>query len=152
MGAQRVDQHGPLADQQVASPMQHQHRLLIFALHRHERHMRSCHCLGDGGGVCRVILLAPLNIGFDTRRWDQPDLMAQRRHSPCPVMGRRARFHAHQAGRLCRKELLDRRAPELLAHDNTAALINSVNLENMLGKIKPDGDNAHVDGPPNVAV
>ena len=44
------------------------------------------------------------------------------------------------------QELLNCRAPELLAHYHTATLINAVNLENMLGKIKPDGDIAHVDG------
>ena len=34
-----------------------------------------------------------------------------------------------------------------LRKDHTATLINAVNLENMLDKIKPDHDKAHMDGP-----
>ena len=37
---------------------------------------------------------------------------------------------------------------QLAADHHTTCLIDPMNLEDLLGKIETDGDNAHVDGPP----
>lgn len=54
---QGIHQHGPLADQKLTDPMQHQHTLLLLALHRNEAHRRSRHRFADRLGIRRVILL-----------------------------------------------------------------------------------------------
>ena len=110
--------------------------------------MRPGYCLGDGGSVGGIVLLAALDIGFDARRWDQSDLMAQINQPTRPMMSCRAGFHADQTRRQSSKELFNGRSSELLANDHPAGLINPVDLKDMLGKIEPDGNNGHVDGPP----
>ena len=80
-------------------------------------------CLGDGGSVGGIVLLAALDIGFDARRWDQSDLMAQLNQPTRPMMSYRAGFHADQTRRQSCKELFHSRSSELFAHDHPAGLI-----------------------------
>ena len=63
MAAQGVHQHGPLPHQQVARPVQHQHRLLLGGLDRHEPHRRPRHRLADRLGIGRIGL-ATLDVGL----------------------------------------------------------------------------------------
>ncbi len=81
VSAQAIDQHGALAHQQLASAMHDQHALLLFALHRHEAHVRPRHRLADRLRIGRVVLAA-LEVGLDVARRHQPDLMAKRRQFP----------------------------------------------------------------------
>jgi hypothetical protein len=62
MCADRVDDRGPLPDEEMPRTMQHQAALLFGRLGRHEAHARSLHCLTDGLGIGGVVLLA-----FDIR-------------------------------------------------------------------------------------
>ena len=99
----RIHQHGPLAHQQVARPVQHQHRLLLGRLDRHEAHRRPRHRLADRLGVGRI-RLAALDVGLHVGRRHQPDLMAQGTDLARPVMRRAARLDANQAGRQALEE------------------------------------------------
>ena len=47
-----------------------------------------------------------------------------------------------------REKVYDAIASQLPPDNHPPGLVNPVNLESVLGKIKPDGDNGHVDGPP----
>jgi hypothetical protein len=124
-----------------------QNRLLVFALDRNKGHLRPGHGLGDGRGIGGVVLLAALDVGLDPGRRDQPDLMAESPDETRPVMSRRARLHTDQARRQATKERLHLLPAKLPAHDHLSGFINAMNLEDVLGKIETDGDNAHVDGP-----
>jgi len=98
MTADGVDQHGPLANQQIACPVQHQHALALGALDRHEPHGRSSDRLADRLGVGSIILLSA-DIGFHVTRRHQAHIVTKGADLARPVMRRRARLHAHQARR-----------------------------------------------------
>jgi hypothetical protein len=55
-------------------------------------------------------------------------------------------LHADQAGRELLEEFEQLRSPELLANDDLAGGIDAVNLKNVLGEIKTNGDSRYVDG------
>jgi len=115
MGAQRIDEHGPLPDQQLAGPMQHQHRLLVDGLDRNQPHVRARHRLGDGRRVRRVVLLAALDVRFHLRRWQQAHLMAETGNQPRPMMRGRACLHPHNTRRQLAEELADLGTAQLTA-------------------------------------
>src|SRR4051794_8139753 len=93
-----VDQHGALAHQQIACPVQHQDGLLPFVLDRHEYHVRPHQRLDDCGSVIGVVLPAVLDVGLDLGWRDQPHLMTQCRDPSGPEVGGSARFHADDTG------------------------------------------------------
>ena len=76
MAAQGIDRRRALADQLVAHPMQHQHRLLRRALDRYEPHARPLHGLAACLGVGRIMLVA-LDVGLDVLRRHQPCVVAE---------------------------------------------------------------------------
>ena len=106
MGPDRVHQHGPLADQQLPGPVQHQNTLLLSAFDRHKAHAGPRHSLADRRRIRRVVL-APLHVSFHITRWHQLDLMAKPDQLARPVMRGRTRFHAHQTRRLLLEERHD---------------------------------------------
>jgi hypothetical protein len=55
---QGIDAHVPLLDQQLSLFVQHQRRLLLLALDRHEVHVGPRHGLADRGRVGGVVLTA----------------------------------------------------------------------------------------------
>jgi len=72
------------------------------------------------------------------RRWDQPDLEAERLQFPGPVMGRRTGLHRHLARRQLGKER-DEPAAREFAHDDDLALrVDGVNLKDLLRQIEPN--------------
>jgi hypothetical protein len=85
MCADRVCHLGQLAHQKVAGPVQHQDRLLLFGLHRHEAHARPRHCLADRPCV-RSIGLAALDVGLHVRRRHEANILAELRQLSRPVM------------------------------------------------------------------
>jgi hypothetical protein len=58
MAAQRIDQHGPLTDQQISRAVQHQNRLLLDALDRDKPHIWPHDCFADRFGIHCVVLTA----------------------------------------------------------------------------------------------
>ena len=76
VGANGVDHHGALANQQVPRAVQHQHTLLLRTFHRYKTHGWSCDRLTDGCRV-RCIVLATLDIGLHIMGRHQFDLMAK---------------------------------------------------------------------------
>ncbi len=97
MSPQRIDQHGALPDQQTASPMQHQHRLLFRILYRHKSHRRPCDDLTDRFSICRIILVS-LDVSLHVGWRHKANFMSQRNQLTCPIMRSGAGFHADQAG------------------------------------------------------
>jgi hypothetical protein len=142
VSAQAIDQHGALAHQQFPRAMQDQHALLLFALHRHEAHVRPCHRLADRLGIGRVVLAA-LEVGLDVARRHQPDLMAKRSQFPGPMVRGRAGLDADQAWRKVSEELQQLRPPQLLSNDDRADGGDAVDLKDSLGDIQTDRGNLH---------
>ena len=150
MGPQRVDQHRPLPDQQLPCPMHRQNRLLLGRLHRDEPHRRPAHRLANRLGIRRVVLVA-LDVGLDVLRRHQPDLMAQRRNRPRPVVRRRTRLHADKAPRQSLEEPQNLNAAHRFTDHHGAARIDAMDLKNVLGQINSDRRNlAHGWLPPLV--
>ena len=85
VGAQRIDQHGALPDQQVACTMQHQNRLLLRVLHRHEPHRRPTDSFTDSFSIGCIVLVA-LDVGFHIRRRHQPHRMSELGQLAGPVV------------------------------------------------------------------
>ena len=122
--------------------MQHQHALALGALDRHEPHGRPGDRFADRLGVGGVVLLTP-NIGLHVAGRHQPNLVAQRRDLPRPVVCRSTGFHTNQAGRKGPEELQHLGAPQLPPDRNLARVIDAVDLEDALGEIKTDSGNLH---------
>src|SRR6202171_4991732 len=57
-------------------PRQHQGRLLLFGLHRHELHRRPAHRLAQSFGIAPVVLVA-LDVSLHVLRRHQLHLMAE---------------------------------------------------------------------------
>jgi hypothetical protein len=123
--ADRVDQLGALADEQVAHPVQHQRRLLRLALDRDEAHRRPCHRLADGRGVGGVVLAAP-EVGLDVLRRHQPDLVPELPELARPEVGGRASLHADEAGLQPGEEGVHLGAPQPPFQDHAAGRIHAV--------------------------
>jgi hypothetical protein len=98
VAAERVHQRRSLTDQDVAAPVQHQYRLLVDALDRHEAHRRPGDSFADRFRVGSVVLV-PLHIGPHVLRWDEPNRMPELLGLASPMMGTRARLQANQAWR-----------------------------------------------------
>ena len=62
MSAQGIDQHRALPDQKTARSMQHQHRLLLGVLYRHEPHRRAGYGFADRFRIGGIVLVA-LDVG-----------------------------------------------------------------------------------------
>jgi hypothetical protein len=116
IAADGVAQLRAIADQPVTDADQHQGRLLLSRLHRHEAHGRPAHRLAQRFSVCRIVLAA-LDVRFDYLRRDQFHRMPERLQQTCPMMARTAGFDRDH--RRCK--LLEERhhllAPQLLAQD-----------------------------------
>jgi len=65
-----------LAHQLVAHPMQHRHRLLVFALDRDEAHAGPLHGFAAGLGIGGVVLVG-LDVGPNVVRRHQPRIVAE---------------------------------------------------------------------------
>src|SRR6202521_5662664 len=74
---QSIDEHGPLADQQIPSPMHHQCRLLLRRFYRYEAHRWTPNRLADRLGIGHVVLVA-FYIGFHIVGRHQARFMAKR--------------------------------------------------------------------------
>ncbi len=140
MCPQRVDQCGTLADQQIAGFVEHQHRLLVDALHRDEPHSRSRDrfayrfCVGAIG-------LAALYVRLHISWRLQPHVMAKGAKLAAPMMGRCTCFHPDQAWRQRGKELQNLGASKLSPDQHFAINIDSVELKYVLRQINTDGHN-----------
>ena len=77
MPPERIDQHGSLAHQQVARPVQHQNRLLFRRLHRRKPHGRAHPRFADRFRI-RGIVLVRLDEGVHILRWDQSHRVPER--------------------------------------------------------------------------
>src|SRR4051794_6092982 len=152
MSPDGVDQHGALAHQQIACPMQHQEGLLLFVLDRHEYHVRPHQRLDDCGCVIGVVLLAALNVELDLGWCDQPHRMAQRRNPSSPVVGGSTRLHAHDTGGQRLEKCFHASAAKLPAQHRSPGLVDRMDLKNVFGEIKTYNRNRHLDGPRNVAL
>ena len=91
IAADGIGQLRAAAHQPVADPDQHQSRLLLRCLHRHEAHRRPAHCLAQRLSVRRIVL-ALLDIGLSQLRRYQLHLMPERLQQPCPMMAATAGF------------------------------------------------------------
>jgi len=99
--------------QEIAGPVQHEDALLLFALDRHEAHVRPRHRLADRLGIGCVILLT-FHIGLYVRGRNEPHVMAERCDRPRPEVRGRAGFHADQARFKLSEEIEQRGPPQLL--------------------------------------
>ena len=142
MAADRVDQHGPLSHQELATAVEHQDALTLGALHRHEAHAGPADRLADRRRVRRVILL-PTHVRLYVRRRHQPHLVPERADLPRPEVRRRARLDADQARLERAEEAQHLGTPELLRDRDGADAINAVYLEDALGEVETDRGRAH---------
>jgi len=93
----------------------------------------------------RRIMLVGLDVRLDELRRDQLDVVPLRLQLARPVMGAAARFHADQARRQVRKKWGHLIPLELLAEDDLALRIHTVNLEHALCQINANCRNLHGD-------
>src|SRR5262245_1422001 len=140
MRSDRVRQHRALTDQKLAAAMQHQCRLLLLRLRRHEPHRRSCNRLADGGRVVGVVLAA-LEISLHVARWHQPHCVAKCLKLTAPMVCGWTRLNADQAGRQSREELQHLRSADAFTDQHCAIDRYTVNLKNRLRYIKTNRAN-----------
>ena len=139
VAADGVDQHGPLAHQKLARPMQHQHALPLGTLDRHEPHGRPLHRLADRLGVGGVVLLAP-DVGLHVGRRHQPHLVPKREFAR-PIVGvAQASIPTRQAEAWKNFNTSARRSFFLTT---TCSRVDAVDLEDVLGEIETDRSNLH---------
>jgi hypothetical protein len=138
----RVGHHRALLGQQIAHLEQHQCRLLVDALDRHEAHPGSAHRLADRCGVDRIVLAA-LDVRLDGLRRQQYRLVPQAAQHPRPMVRGPARLDPDPRRRQLGEKLLDLAPPQLPAQNRLLALVDAVHLKDMLGCIQPDPDNRH---------
>ncbi len=89
-----VRQLGAALDHPLTGPQQHQRRLFLGALDRHEAHRRPAHRLTAAFGVAGVVLVAR-HVPLHVLRRDQPNLMAKTAQHPRPLVRGPARLEPH---------------------------------------------------------
>lgn len=139
MGADGVDQHGPLANPQLPCAVQHQNALLPHILHCHKTHGGAGHRFTYGLCIHRVVLIA-IHVGLYLARRHQPDLMVQPADLPGPVMRRGRGRHAHQTAGLLGEERHHLSPARLPADNDFSVPVNVMNLKNGLRQINTDRD------------
>ncbi len=127
IAADPVDQLGALADQPIAHPHQHEGRLLLWGLNRHEAHGRPAHRLADRLGIGGIVL-ATLDIWLGQLRRDQLHLVPQRLQQARATAG----FESNHSGRKLAEEGDQILAPQLLAQDRLLGGIHPMQLEDVL--------------------
>jgi hypothetical protein len=135
---QGVDRRRPLLEELLAHPVQHQQRLLVLALDRHEPHPGAPHRLAAGLGVRRVVLVR-LHVRPDVLRRHQPHLVTELRQLPRPVVSGGARLEADEAGRQVGEELEHLLARQPALEHRPALGVGAVDLEEVLGEVEADG-------------
>jgi hypothetical protein len=81
MRADRIDDCGLLADEQMARAVEHQATLLLERLGRHEPHVCSSDRFANSLSICSIVLL-PLDVGPHVGRRHQPHGVPQRCEFP----------------------------------------------------------------------
>jgi hypothetical protein len=119
--------------------------LLLGRLDRHKPHGRAAHRFADRFGVDRIVLAA-LDVWLDVLRRQQNHLMPQAAQPPRPVVRGAARLEPDARRRQLGEDFLDLAAPDLPPQHRLLALVNSMNLKDMLGRIQTNSDNRHSDG------
>src|SRR5271166_2232198 len=125
--------------------MLHQPTLLLDRLHLHKSHRRPAYRLADRLRVGRIVLVA-LDISLHILRRHQPNLVAELRQLPCPVVRGGTGLHANEARRQSFEELHHLTAAKLFPDDDLLGRIDAVDLKHVLGDIQTDCGNLHVDG------
>src|SRR5208283_1477530 len=137
MGTDRIDHGGLLANEQMASTMEHQAALLLGRLGLDEPHVCSGDRLADGLSVGSIVLL-PLDIGLHVSRRTQAHGVAERLEFARPIMRRRAGFDTKQA----RRHFLEKRqaiaALQLTVDDHIVFRVVTVHLKNRLCDVETD--------------
>src|SRR5580693_8221377 len=124
-----VAQLRAIADQPVTYADQHQARLLLSRLHRHEAHRRPAHRLAKRFRVDRIVLAA-LNVRLDELRCDQLHRMPERLQQPRTMVARPAGFDRDHSRRKLLKDCEHLLASEFLAQNWFLGGVHSVKLEN----------------------
>src|SRR5512134_2852194 len=135
MAAQRVDQDGALAHQEVAGLVDHQRPLLFSRLQRHEPHRRTLNRLANGLGIEGVVLAA-LDVRLHVARRYHADLVSQPAELSRPVMRCRAGLHADETRRQTREKRHHLGTTQSPTDNHRAVVGNSVDLEDVLREIE----------------
>jgi len=93
MSPDGIEDHGALAHQEIAGPVQDKNALLFLGLDWNKTHVRSGDSLANRLGICSIILLA-FDVGFHIGRWDKSHFMAKSRNLPRPVVRGCAGLHS----------------------------------------------------------
>src|SRR4029077_10527798 len=125
--------------------MLHQLALLLSRLHRHKTHGRAANRLTARFRDNRIRLVA-LDVGLDTLRRHQTDLVTKLPQLACPIVRRSTGFHTHEALRRRYEKSYHLTAAKLLPDDDLLGRVDAVNLKNVLGDIQTYRGNLHVDG------
>lgn len=137
---QRIDQHGTLPNQQIADTVRSERCLLFWGLDRHKAHRGPAHGFADGFGIGRIMLVA-LHIRFDIAGRHQTHVVPATSDLTRPEVGGAAGLNADNAGRQSGKEVCYLAPAQPPVQNNFPRSVNSVELENMLREIDPDGAN-----------
>ena len=90
--------------------------------------------------------LVEWRTAFTFLRRHQPNFVTELAQLASPVVGARASFDANQTWPQSLKEPLHLAAAKLSFDPNLLGVIDTVNLEHVLGDIQTDRGNLHVDG------
>jgi hypothetical protein len=140
--ADGVDQHGALANEQLAASMKHQHALPLGALDRHQAHGRPGHRLADRLSVGRIVLLPP-GVSLHVRGRHQLHLVPERAQLAGPEVCGCAGLHPDPAGRQSSEKSEHFGSPQLLPDGDLASGVNALDLKDVLGEVETDRDNVH---------
>src|SRR5713101_8149149 len=142
-----VAQLRAIADQPVTYADQHQGRLLLSRLHRHEAHRRPAHRLAKRFGVRRIVLPA-FDVRLGQLRCDQLHRMPERLQQPRPMMACTAGFDRDHSRRNLLEECEHLLASQLLAQNRLLGGVHPVALENVFRRIHTNSANLVHGRPP----
>src|SRR5271166_4265266 len=143
----RVAQLRAIADQPVSYADQHQGRLLLSRLHRHEAHCRPAHRLAKRFRVRRIVLAA-LEVRLDQLRRDQLHRMPERLQQSRTMVAGTAGFDRDHRRRKLLEECEHLFASQLLAQNRLLGGVHSVKLENVFRRIHTNSANLVHGWPP----
>src|SRR5712671_1254821 len=142
-----VGQLRAIADQPVTYADQHQGRLLLSRLYRHEAHRRPAHRFAKRFRIRRIVLAA-LDVRLDELRRDQLHRMPERLQQPRTMVAGTAGFDRDHRRRKLLEECEHLLASQLLPQNRLLRGVHSVKLENVFRRIHTNSANLFHGRPP----
>ncbi len=146
MPAQGVDERRALPDKEGCAPGCSMSTLCCSTVLTGTKRMPGRVTASQMAAGIRGIVILPADVGLDVRRRDEPNLMAELRQQPRPMVRACTGLQADETRLEASKEAGDVLAPQPLRHNHASGAVGAMDMKNVLGEIETNSaDRGEID-------